>query len=52
MPCLPPMENIPASTGPETQAATLGMPALVSMDAAPVEDPVMELVPANPVPNP
>jgi hypothetical protein len=46
------MENISASTGPGAQVATLEMPALASMDAASAENPVMELVPANPVLDP
>jgi hypothetical protein len=50
--CLPPTESNSASSGPKTQVATLQMPALVSMDAASVENWVMGLVPANPVPDP
>jgi hypothetical protein len=46
------MENISASTGPETQIATLECPASVSMDAASVGSLVTELVPANPMPDP
>lgn len=52
MPCLPPTVSISASTGPGTQVGTLEMPALVSMDAASVENLVTELVPANPVLDP
>ena len=50
--CLPPVENTSASTGPKIPVATLEMPAQVSMDAPSVENPVMELVPANPVLDP
>ena len=50
--CSPPMENTSASTGPGTPVATLEKPGQVSMDAPSVEDPVTELVPANPALDP